>query len=64
MGPYKKDVINKFCVVKKSISNLSTKLHGYGGVNFVVMAVTEIWCFIFELNFKKIYSKFKTYFYI
>ena len=31
-------------------------MHAYGGVNFVVMAVPEIFCFIFELNSKNVLS--------
>ena len=47
----------KFCAVKKSVSNLSIKMHAYGGANFVPMALPVICCFIFESNSKKLFFK-------
>ena len=47
----------KFCVVKKSVLNLSIKMHAYGGANSIPLTVPEICCFIFESNSKNLFFR-------
>ena len=32
-----------FCVLRKFITNVSIKMHAYGGANFVPIVIQEIW---------------------
>ena len=43
------------CISGKSVSNLSMKIHAYGRVNLVSMAVPEIFCLTFQSNSKKLF---------
>ena len=45
----------KACISRKKIWTLSMKIHAYGGVDFVLMAVREICCCTFESNSKKLF---------
>ena len=47
----------KFCIVKKSILNLSIKMHPYGGANFIPMVVPLIYCFILVSNSKELFFR-------